>query len=243
MFSRLGYLFIFIVFIVLPFALHPIPSFAFTMENQNLRLELPDVLGEKIFPTPFKKAEQEKIETSKPLVIRGFPDQNSSRSFSFTLSSPLLDFGIITPTDPVIRTVNLIAQQGGALSGFAVLVSENHSPRAKTGEEINDTLCDSGICNEIIASPWTNPLVFGLGLRVDNVQGQAGSNIFKQPFDYAQVANLEASKSAIPIMEKFFTPENNRNDEVRITFKTNVSATQKEGIYQNAISFIAIPNY
>lgn len=243
MFSRLFYLFLLIILVAIPYALALSAVEGFTMENQNIRIELPDVFGEQINKDAQPKTQQKKVERPKPLIIAGFPNQNISQPFSFTLSSQILDFGIITPTDPVTRAVHLITQQAGALSGFAVLVSENHSLRANTGEEIGDTLCDSGICSESIASPWTNPLVFGLGLRVDNVQGQAGSNIFKQSLDYTQVANIEASKSAVPLMETFFTSKNKRNEEIRITFKTNISASQREGVYQNVISLIAIPNF
>lgn len=213
------------------------PVGAFTMEGRKYRLEVPDILGEKvrIQPLPLLK--------ENPTIVRGLPTNTATEPFSFTVSSLLIDFGTIAPTDPVTRTANLIVNKGQVFGYRVFAFQDDKLENAKSGETIVDTTCDSGRCNEIFPSPWVNPLVFGFGFRLDDVQGTSSSNVFisAKKDSFAQFAKHQAQESPIPIMSNVIF--DTRNDEARVTYKVNVSADQKEGVYQNIIYYVAIPNF
>lgn len=216
------------------------PALAFTMENQNIRLEAPDVVGNppEILPAPTP------IPEENPKITVGFPENKSILPFSFTTSSLLVDHGVIAPTDPIRRTVNLIIQKGRAENGYSVFALSDHSLRIlNTEEEIKDTTCDNGLCSEGLEATWVNPLTFGAGFRVDNIQGKTASELFAgSDVTFAQFADRESGESANIVMRTGRSKVENRNEETRVTFKVNVAATQAPGVYQNIINYIAVPN-
>lgn len=215
------------------------------MDNQSVHLELPDVFGDQMETQP--QPQPANLEQN-PKIIPGFPDANTT-PFSFTVSSLLVDYGIVAPTDPVTRTTNLIVGRGTAIHGYTIFAIEDHALRILNREdEIKDTTCDTGSCNEAQAAVWTNPLVFGAGVRADNIQGKTAASMFANDQNsFVQFGDRGEEESAAPIMASYgntvHAQENgDRNDETRLLYKINIPATQKEGLYQNIINYIAVPN-
>jgi hypothetical protein len=171
-------------------------------------------------------------------VRAGFQYIYSIIKFQFTISSTLIDFGTLTPTNPVTRTQTLTISNGSA-HGYTVTASENHPLLVdSTGAVIPDTTCDSGTCTESTSSAWSNTLTYGFGYRCDNVSGTDCASGFTTSTFYKQFTNLAASETPTGVM----TGANvGRNKQVQITYKANVSGTQPGGNYRNVITYIATP--
>jgi len=157
--------------------------------------------------------------------------------FRFTISSTLIDLGVISPTIPVTRTNQLIISNTSA-HGYQVTVSQNHNLRVNyTGQEIPSTACDAGTCTPSTAALWTNALTYGFGYRCDNVistdcDTQFSSANFYKPF--------AASPSAAIIMSSVNSGDNKTST---ITYKVNIPQSQSAGLYTNILNYIATPTY
>lgn len=183
-------------------------------------------------------------------VRSGFQYISSIIPFSFTLSSILIDFGTLSPTNPVTRTQTLTVDNQSA-NGYIVTAIENHQLLVPaSGALIPDTTCDAGTCTESTAAAWTSTLTYGFGYRCDSVSViyngatsngcVAGDNTFySNPTYYKQFADASKSESAVTIM----SGTSGRNQEATLTYKANISSAQPAGNYTNAITFVATPTY
>lgn len=158
--------------------------------------------------------------------------------FAFSISQNILDFGVITPTNPVTRATNLTISSGSA-TGFTVIASENRPLTSSLGI-IPDITCDLGTCNPSKAALWANSLTYGFGYRCDpEASGQANycpsdlnnANFYK-PF--------AATPSAASIMTSNVGGANRKS---QITYKVNVSGSQAPGLYTNIVTYIASPGF
>lgn len=168
-------------------------------------------------------------------VKSGFSD--TSLPFSASLSSDLIDFGVLSPTNPIIRTVNLSVTNAPSY-GYSILASEDHSLKSDQAN-IPNTTCDSGECNETNAGLWTNTLTYGFGYRCDNITGIDCDNAFSEPNFYKHLPDASSSQFFKPIM----TGVGSQKNEIRISHKINISGNQKQGNYLNTITYIAVPNF
>lgn len=171
-------------------------------------------------------------------VRAGFQYIHSIIPFSFAISSIFIDFGPLTPGEPVTRS-NILTVSNGSAYGYTVSARENHPLRTSSGASIPDTTCDSGTCNEQTASAWTNVLTYGFGYRCDNLVSFDCQSGFGNPDNYRQFASSESGELAQPVMHGVNV---GRNKQAQVTYKVNVSATQAAGNYENAITFIAVPS-
>lgn len=170
-------------------------------------------------------------------VRAGFQYIYSIIPFTFRISQILIDFGTLSPTNPVTRSHNLILSNGSAY-GYSVTLSQNHPLRVNaTGIDIPNTTCDDGTCTPTTSAAWTSSLVYGLGYRCDNVTGTDCATGFASASNFK---SLSSSPSATTVM----TGANvGRSKEVQISFKVNVSQTQAAGLYTNILNYIATPTY
>jgi hypothetical protein len=182
--------------------------------------------------------------TSKSANIKTKTGPDSSRShssFSISISPKIVDFGIISPTNPVIRTVDLSVNSPTAY-GYSVLVFENESPLATSSARaisIPDTTCDNGNCSAEIAAEWTNALTYGFGYRCDNITGMDCNQVFSKTNFYRHFSNLTFNDDPQSIMSGIHTG----NNKIRISYKINTSVSQPKSVYGNIITYIAVPNY
>jgi hypothetical protein len=167
-------------------------------------------------------------------VRAGFQYIYSIVPFRFTISNTLVDFGIVSPTVPVLRATRLTVRNGSA-NGYQVTASQNHNLRVNaSGQEIPATTCDGGSCTPSSAALWTSSLSYGFGYRCDNVTGAdcaSFSTNFYKPFD--------ASPSAQIVM----SGPNAGTKVSDVTYKLNISQNQAAGLYTNEINYIARPTY
>jgi hypothetical protein len=172
-------------------------------------------------------------------VRAGFQYISSIIPFRFSITNNFIDFGIISPTSPVLRT-SLLTISNGSAFGYQVTASENHNLRTNSsGLEIPPTACgDSGpSCTTTSAGPWTSSLTYGFGYRCDN---QTGTDCDTQFTDSTYYKPFAASPSAVIVMNSHNV---GRNKVTKITYKLNVSGSQASGLYTNVINYIATPTF
>lgn len=165
-------------------------------------------------------------------------EASTSGEFSFSISNTSVNFGTITPGEPITRANTLTVSSPNA--GYQITGSENHPLENTTNATIPNTTCDSGNCNQAISGIWISPLTYGFGYRCDNLnsstdcaQGFSTTNYFKS------FANTQTSQNPQIIMSNSIPVTNHTG---QISYKLNISGSQPAGLYQNAIQYIAIPS-
>lgn len=161
------------------------------------------------------------------------------RFFSLELSHSDIDFGSIDPTEPVIRTNDIIIDRGNA-SGMSLFVYQNH-PLTVSGKPqlfIPDTTCDDGACTSDEASLWVNTLTYGAGYRCEN---ETVCNLdFNTQHSYRPFATVNKNKASASILSDSVRSQ---KAVLKMNYKINISGTQQKGSYTNALIFIAAPTF
>lgn len=177
-------------------------------------------------------------------VRTGTENIASSLPFSVSLSSEIIDFGSLTPTNPIVRTLDLNIYSLSAY-GYSILAYENH-PLQSENANIPDTTCDNGECSHESAKEWINTLTYGFGYRCDNVIGvdcdssfsnaegtPSGPNFYKH---FADGSNRQAEQSVMSGI-------GSKNKQARMSYRVNIAGNQAEGIYSNIVTYIAVPSF
>jgi hypothetical protein len=175
-------------------------------------------------------------------VKAGFQYVPRSTPFSFAISNTLIDFGVLSPTNPITRTTVLTVNNTEA-KGFKVTAAENHELMvAKTGAKIPDTTCDDGKCSETQSSAWTNTLTYGFGYRCDGQDNKPcvpNDRSFTNKNNYKHFADTSRKETATTIM----SGGTGTGLKATITYKVNISSSQPAGAYTNAVTYLATPTY
>lgn len=175
---------------------------------------------------PFSQDEPKKIQspTQKPYASgkNYVVNTNNPNAFHFSISQEMVDFGKLTATNPIIRTLDL--DISSSKDNFQILTAEDHPLKASTNLTIPDTTCDNGSCSELTASLWDNTLTYGFGYQLDGKTDQG----FKQFADPSRNKDWQI----ITI-----------NPHERVNYKVNISATQPSASYSNTVTYIATPDY
>lgn len=228
--------------------LYTAPALALTMSNNFYILQMGNLNSGAGKPTGPSYALNFTLGQTAPglysganyKVKAGFQYIHSLISFRFTISSILVDFGTLSPTNPVTRT-NFLTLTNGSAYGYSVTAFENHQLlRPDTGSLIPDTSCDNGTCTQSTSAAWTSTLTYGFGYRCDNVTGTDCASGFSDSTYYKQFADESKSESPVAVM----TGTNvGKNKQVQITYKANISGTQPAGLYTNVVQYIATPTF
>ncbi len=168
-------------------------------------------------------------------VRAGFQYVRTNISFSFTVSQNIIDFGTLTPTNPVTRTTDLTVSSGAA-KGFTVILSEDRPMTSSSSATIPDTSCDAGDCTVAKAAQWTGTLTYGFGYRCDD---QVGSNcVAGFSTDSYKPFPLKPSTTSVMLSQK-----GGRSRKSQITYKVNIAGSQAPGVYTNMVTYIASPGF
>ncbi len=214
--------------------LFPSATFAATSADDNWSIDIKDIKINSTLPTPMVKPD----DNSNEKALKENPDLYTS-SFSFGISNSLIDFGILSPTNPIYRTTNI--SLSGSLKNFIVLAYEDDPLTAADSKIfIPDTTCDNGSCSDVLPGPWENTLTFGFGYRCNNVTGNACSPDMSTDNFYKNFSDSSKNKLPSIIMSNEVNPQ---TPESQITYKLNISKTQPPGSYTNTITYIAVPGY
>lgn len=177
---------------------------------------------------------------SNYVVRAGFQYINSIIPFYFKIDNIVIDFGTLSPTNPVTRTSTLTIDNQSA-GGYVVTAQENHQLLVpSSGSLIPDTTCDAGNCNDTTSGLWSSTLTYGFGYRCDLV---GVTNYCPSDFNttdyYKQFSDASKNESPVTVM----SGQSGRNQKATITYKVNISSSQVAGLYTNAITYIATPTF
>jgi len=221
---------------------------AFTMIGDNWKIDFanlnmggaaPSGSGKKLTFTTGQTAPG--LYTGTNYKVRaGFQYVYTIIPFRFSISQTQIDFGTLTPTNPVTRT-NTLTISNGSANGYQVTAFENHQLlNPANGMTIPDTTCDNGLCTETTSAQWTNTLTYGFGYRCDNVTGSDCATGFTNSNYYKQFADSSLNEAPQSVMSGTNV---GRSKQVQITYKVNISGTQPAGTYTNTITYVATPTF
>lgn len=169
-------------------------------------------------------------------VRSGFQYIHTLVPFTFVISDLTMDLGSLSIGVSSVDTNTLTVSAGGA-NGYEVLVYESHPLRSENNNDIPDTTCDNGNCDQTNAEVWSQDTTYGFGY---NIQGDDVPTDFADSTYFRQFADDESGEVHQSVMSN-----NSVTDESQatVTYKANISATQETGNYETTIVYIAIPRY
>ncbi len=211
--------------------LFPDPAYAKITTNDNWTIEINDIniTTDTIIKDKPKQLTNNQADPLQP-----------STSLSLDISSYIIDYGPLSPTNQIYRTSNLNVSNNNK-KGFIIIAYENH-PLITTGSNsfIPDSTCDNGSCSEVTSAIWTNTLTYGFGYRCDNINNNTCPIEFNQSDYYKQFSDYSKNETGQIIMSGNLPASNH---ETQITYKVNISKTQASGSYNNTITYLAVPKY
>jgi hypothetical protein len=222
------------VILLIPLGAPPVTS----AQSLNIQIDEINTAPDQTIPTPVQLTSPPlQSKTVEEKISPGIQNFSQIGMMSFSISSNRLDFGTLSPANPVIRNIklSLISE----FTDYQILAYENHPPRTNNNTVIPDTTCDNGTCTEKSSSVWENSLTYGFGFRC-----VALNHLFcletLDTNEYMQVANLSANELPQVLIKGI---RNKEPQEAQIDFKLNTAGTQPSGTYANTVTFIAVPNY
>lgn len=207
-------------------------------QSLNIQIDEINTAPDETIPTPVQLTSPPlQSKTAEEKISPGIQSFSQIGLMSFSVSSHMLDFGALSPANPVIRNIKLSIIS--EFTDYQILAYENHPPRTNNNIAIPDTTCDNGSCTEKDSSVWENGLTYGFGLRCE-----ALTYLFCiEPFgknEYRQVPNVLASELPEALIKGI---KNKKPQEAQLDFKLNIGGTQQSGTYTNTVTFLAVPNY
>ena len=191
---------------------------------QSLKLQL--IEEESITPNTSPTLLQKEVSKNSP------KDRVTKEpKISISLNSDVIDFGILTPTNPIIRysSININSNSPYYIHSYL----DNYLSIKKGYSFIPNTSCDNGICNDTTPGPWISTLTYGLGIKCLSLTPSSNCLI-----------NTENDKySTLPLNSHNFTFGKGLNtSSFRITYKLNSAPSQSPGNYENTLYYILIPS-
>jgi hypothetical protein len=172
-------------------------------------------------------------------LYSGFQYVTSKEKFTFTISPLTIDFGILTPNNPVTRQQKLSVIKGSS-GGYLITAFENHPLSNPAGAQIPNTTCDNGNCNDKNAGFWRSTLTYGFGYRCEYTTDSLCSTDFQKENFYKQFADESINKMPENIVSGDNTVSSRQET---LTYKVNIPTSQFPGDYSNTITFIAVPTF
>lgn len=211
------------------------PAYADTVSNDNYSIDV-NTIDTNSQPTPKSQVlgatnvDQKDFTTGPNYTVN-----SSNSSLTVNLSQNLIDYGILSSTNPIIRTSQISLDNG--LLGGEILSYENHPLLSNTNDVIPNTSCDNGACTSDIAAQWTNTLTYGFGYQcqsnqLDICDPQFNTTNYFKPYPLSEIQSAEP----ILVSDKI-------QSHAVIVYKVNISGTQKTGGYYNSITYLAVPNF
>lgn len=215
----------------------PLKVIADTVSNANYSIDVKDI---DTNPQPTIKPQvlgtqnqQSEFTTGPNYTIR-----SSNDTFSIKLSQGIVDYGILSSTNPIIRTSEISLTT--PLHGSQIISYEDHPLLSSLNDSLQNTSCDNGSCTSETAAVWNNALTYGFGYRCDSKQITVCDSQFSSPNYFKQFSDNAKSQSPEQLL---FDNESASNLKATVTYKVNISGTQKVEGYYNSISFLEIPNF
>lgn len=240
---------ILIICLFVYFLITAVPAVAQTMKNDFYRIQMGNLnsisgeLSGSEYNLSITSGELSpgRYEGENYTVKAGFQYVPRSSPFSFSISDTKIDFGLLTPTNPVTRSTTLIVNSSST-QGYTVTSAQDHElMNPVNGAKIPDTTCDDGRCTQNLTSKWANVLTYGFGYRCEREKSTcvANDSSFAVKDYFKQFSDTSKDESASTVM----SGGAGNNIKATILYKVNISSSQPAGKYSNAITFLATPNY
>lgn len=169
-------------------------------------------------------------------VKSGFQYIYSIIPFSFTVSSIKVNFGHLVPQTPSTVASTLTVASGGA-GGYQVKASENNPLKiSSSGRTIPNTNCNTS-CTNTAAGVWDSNSKYGFGFNMtgNDIPADFTDLTYFRPF-----ADRSVSESPQIVMSSIYV---GAGRQATVTYKVNISGVQTAGVYNNIITYTAIPSY
>lgn len=233
-----------LIFALCALSLSKSEGFAQEMQSQNFRVQ-----GGNFNMTSGNKTSQNfklsdvvgqtgaGIFASKGYIIHaGFLNEAEGGLLSFSVDPNVIDFGNLTPNNPLEKTLRITISNGNA-TGYTVRVSENQPLATAVGAEIPDTVCD-GVkntpCSISQSRGWLDPSTYGFGYKVE---GRTSPSDFNRKNYFRPFAATRKNDKPVVVME---SRAKKAVDQSTMTLRVNIGANQPVGQYRNVLSFSAI---
>lgn len=177
------------------------------------------------------------IFASKGYIVQaGFLNGAAGTAISFSVNPSVVDFGTLTPNNPIDKTLRITISNGNA-TGYTVRVSENQPLTTLAGAEITDTVCDppaGGPCTLTQAAKWSQNSTYGFGYKISGrtIPQDFNKDNFFRPFPATR-----RNETPALIMQ---TQAKKVVDQATMTLRVNVNQNQPVGQYRNVLSFSAL---
>ena len=173
-------------------------------------------------------------------IENGFERPMLGSPFNFSISSDLIEFGTLTPNNPVIRT-NTLSVSSRSTAGYSIFIFQNHQLQSSENSTfIPDTTCDNGACTQTTSASWGGSTVYGFGYRCDNKAGTDCPSGFLNPSFFKQFPDPSRQEEWEQVMKGLLQEKEKTS---QITYKVNISSAQKPAKYVNTLTYIAVPNF
>jgi hypothetical protein len=221
---------------------------ALATSSPNYNLEIRDIDTSPDADKKTPKALIEEVIQSAPKNSEekiGIQTISQTSPLSFSISTQLVDFGTLSPGNPVTRSADISVLSTSI--DYTIMAFEDHPPslsklsgtNPQSGETIPNTTCDNGSCTKTEASSWNSSLTYGFGFRCD-AAGEIFCLMASDENYYSQFADF--SKSELP-QAIIAGHKNDQEQQAQASLKLNTSSMQKSGNYSNTVTFIAVPNF
>lgn len=218
---------------VLLFTLIPLsiakPSFAQVMEGEEYKLRLIQVSDDDPTPTLAQvKTDPTLTPSPTPPLIQSYGQSE------ILVSDDFVQFGPLSPTNPVIRQLRFSISDGQF--PFSLFQQMDHDLFNDPGQSIPATSCDNGSCSDKQASLWISTLTYGLGVRCENLIGTVCPDDFIEKNTFRPLGVPTSYTGS-----KIASGASREKVEFSLTYKLVVPGTQAPGSYQATVSYILIP--
>lgn len=215
----------------------PVLAYAQTSSNSDYTLEHKG-LEQKSYHSENQSANNNRVIIGKNYqAVLGFGDIVSQFLFSAKISSNLIDYGKLYPTNPILRDLSLELDSRSS-HGYTVIAYEDHPLADSTlSNLIPDTSCDRGLCSQTTSAIWQDRLTYGFGYTCENI----GRNVcvgFEDSGQFKRFSDGSKPEKYEPVIAGV----GKSIDKAKIIHKLNLSASQKDKAYINNLYYIVIPN-
>ena len=178
-------------------------------------------------------------------IRAGFQYIHSIIPFSFQISDIALAFETLTAQVLTNEKTLTLTVNSGSAGGYQITVQENDQLKSTSLTEIPDTDCDpADSCDEQTeAGTWTENTTYGFGYNMTgtDVPTEFSGNKFKR---FPSSADIPTEN---PVKIMGLTPaeghQAGKDKEAVLTARINIDPIQAAGVYQNILTFTAIPTY
>lgn len=205
------------------------------MQGKNTYLEIDTLKTTNIAAQP----SETNTESTNIEQVTFIKSNKNTKSFVFSISPLIIEYGELSPTNPVIRT-SILNITNLLNPIYTVFTQEDHRLNSADGNFIPDASCDNGICSAYIAATWENTLSFGFGYSCDRNRQPDCTNSFHTANQFKQFANKERQEDMATVMKG---TGSDKDKESTIIYKVNTASSQPAGSYTNTITYTLVPGY